>query len=658
MIAFGCALGAATGLAWAFAYPLDAASRMTVAALHALAGASLGAVMSVPTRGVSPRSARLALLAAVAGCLCLVPAGLAAFEAGTRGMAERVTLTIAGVGVTLLVASGAARYRASALAAGAAGLVAPWLVAAYPASAPHGAASKLTAWPVIPVEPSRPAVRKVAVIGLDGADWRVIDPMIAQGELPNLAGLAARGTTAVLRSVEPTYSPVVWSSVFSGKVPEAHGITGWYGAHAANRRAAFLWDLVAGDGAPSVVVNVPGTWPPAAVRGGMISGFPMPGVMTTANEDGQPIGTVVAPADRARRVPTAPTREDGADWRAAELNLGDALPEPRSRVQHYGIDGALRRGVLATRRKTIRVRVGPQRGDGARRYEIAGRTFALRTGEWTPWLTDDAFGIPIVYRARRLAGEDLYVTSPFQDARNPLHPFASGSVAEAAARAEPYVVEGIGWRSAEDPDVRAALLEELAELEGQHRRAALRLLADVPDWRLFAHVVTITDRASHAFWPFHDPSAYADLPPEEVAAAGAYVRDAYRIADAELGRLLEAIGPDALVLVASDHGFQADPDHREGTHRIEGIFVAAGPTVAQRSDRLALSVLDVTPTALAALGLPIAHDMDGAPQLEIFASPPPVAEIATYEAGGGPLTPRIVIDSSTEEQLRSLGYLE
>jgi hypothetical protein len=595
MIALGCALGAAAGLAWGLVYPLDPASRAALAALHALAGAGLGFAVRARASDVPARRARAALLGAVAGAFGVMPAAFAALEVGALPLIQRLLLTLSGVAVVVMAARCAARHRSSALGAGAAGAAAPLLLAvAFPGLPPGGAAPRPGAWPVSAFETGPAAARRVAVLGLDGADWRVIDPMLAQGELPNLARLVARGSTAVLESVEPTYSPVVWSSVFSGKLPGRHGITGWYEAHAANRRAAFLWDLVGAAGAPSVVVNVPGTWPPSVVRGAMVSGFPMPGVLSTASSERQPIGTVVAGADRRGLVPTAPTRSDAPAWRAAEVTIGGALPEPRWGARHYLVDAALRRGYLATRHKTVNVRVGPEDAGGARRYEIAGRDFRLRTGEWTPWLSDEAFGVPVVYRARRLASDGLYLTTPFQDARAPLHPFASGSLAESASRSEAYVVEGVGWRSAADADVRAALLEELAELEAQHRRIALRLLADVPDWRL----------------------------------------------------------------VASDHGFRADPDHRRGTHRIEGILVASGPGVAQRSERPTASVLDVTPTALAALGLPQARDMDGRPALALFTSPPPLTEIATYESDGAATAPRIVIHASTEEQLRSLGYVE
>jgi predicted AlkP superfamily phosphohydrolase/phosphomutase len=56
------------------------------------------------------------------------------------------------------------------------------------------------------------ASSKVILIGVDGASWSVLDPLLAAGRLPHLAALAARGVTAELETVEPVRSPVVCSS--------------------------------------------------------------------------------------------------------------------------------------------------------------------------------------------------------------------------------------------------------------------------------------------------------------------------------------------------------------------------------------------------------------------------------------------------------------
>jgi Type I phosphodiesterase / nucleotide pyrophosphatase len=65
---------------------------------------------------------------------------------------------------------------------------------------------------------------RFVLIGLDGADWRYIEPLIARGELPNIATLRERGTWGPLATFKPTKSPVVWTTIATGQDPPVHGI--------------------------------------------------------------------------------------------------------------------------------------------------------------------------------------------------------------------------------------------------------------------------------------------------------------------------------------------------------------------------------------------------------------------------------------------------
>jgi hypothetical protein len=66
---------------------------------------------------------------------------------------------------------------------------------------------------------------RVLIVGIDGGSWTVLDPLLEAGRMPALAGLAARGVTARLESIVPTYSPNLWTSVASGKALEKHGVS-------------------------------------------------------------------------------------------------------------------------------------------------------------------------------------------------------------------------------------------------------------------------------------------------------------------------------------------------------------------------------------------------------------------------------------------------
>src|SRR5258705_14024356 len=71
--------------------------------------------------------------------------------------------------------------------------------------------------------PKKPA--KVMVVGIDAGEWDVLGPLIDQGRCPNFARMRAQGSAGKLRSLLPlTPSPVIWTSIATGKVPEKHGI--------------------------------------------------------------------------------------------------------------------------------------------------------------------------------------------------------------------------------------------------------------------------------------------------------------------------------------------------------------------------------------------------------------------------------------------------
>ncbi len=69
--------------------------------------------------------------------------------------------------------------------------------------------------------------RKLLLIGWDGADWKVINPMIEKGLLPNLEKLVNEGCMGNLATMDPPFSPMLWTSIATGKRPYKHGVMGF-----------------------------------------------------------------------------------------------------------------------------------------------------------------------------------------------------------------------------------------------------------------------------------------------------------------------------------------------------------------------------------------------------------------------------------------------
>ncbi len=70
-------------------------------------------------------------------------------------------------------------------------------------------------------------MKKTLLIGWDAADWKVIDPLIKQGKMPHLAGLIERGVMGTLSTLHPVLSPMLWTSIATGKRPFKHGVPGF-----------------------------------------------------------------------------------------------------------------------------------------------------------------------------------------------------------------------------------------------------------------------------------------------------------------------------------------------------------------------------------------------------------------------------------------------
>ena len=144
------------------------------------------------------------------------------------------------------------------------------------------------------------------VIGLDGATFDVIRPMVEAGKLPNLARFMDEGIAAPLRSTAPPVTFPAWSSFMTGLEPGRHGmfdftqkISGAYRiafANAADRSGRSIFARVSEAGGRVLVLGVPATFPPEELNGLLVPGFDAP-VSTGSDADAT---SASAAASRAR----------------------------------------------------------------------------------------------------------------------------------------------------------------------------------------------------------------------------------------------------------------------------------------------------------------------------------------------------------------------
>ncbi len=113
---------------------------------------------------------------------------------------------------------------------------------------------------------------KVLLIGLDGATWDVLMPLVRQGKVPNIARLMKEGVYGELESIEPMMSPVVWTSIATGKSPEKHGVTNFYSAQSC-LKSLRVWEILAEFGKTVGIFEWLVTSPPKPLKEFIIPGW-------------------------------------------------------------------------------------------------------------------------------------------------------------------------------------------------------------------------------------------------------------------------------------------------------------------------------------------------------------------------------------------------
>jgi Flp pilus assembly protein TadD/arylsulfatase A-like enzyme len=133
---------------------------------------------------------------------------------------------------------------------------------------------------VLALSACSPSQPRILVLGFDGLDPDTVDLLLSEGKLANFAKLRLGGAYGRLRSFEPMLSPILWTTIATGKTPDVHGI-GHFVVHetsatggdrttpvtSEHRRVRALWNLFSDAGRTVGTVGWWATWPPEEVRG-------------------------------------------------------------------------------------------------------------------------------------------------------------------------------------------------------------------------------------------------------------------------------------------------------------------------------------------------------------------------------------------------------
>ena len=500
---------------------------------------------------------------------------------------------------------------------------------------------------------ARPPVPKtrrapLVVIGIDGGEWRVIDQLWAEGKLPNLKALAVRGVTATLHTAYNS-SPVIWTTIATGVVPEVHGITDFVVATPQGdvpissevRKVPALWNMLTRTGRRVAVLGWWGSWPAEAVNG-------------------------VVYSDRA--LLDLPAR----------VSPPSALPQFLKELREADADPGLF-------------------GDGEeRRDRVMARAAAHRAGE--------GYDLVLLYfRSTDIVSHfnwKFYEPEKFEDV-DPRELAAKrgevpriyeavdqeiGRILAAAPRtANVLVISDHGFHAAPREDIKAqvnmdAILERLGYLT--HKGGAV----DFSRTTLYTYATPDFQRTKDLRFALAGREAGGRIRPEEQdrirqkfeADLATVTNDqgepVFTVRDAhphrgDEGDLVAVVHLASLTPVLRIGGRPFPPallslTRISGTHTpsTHGILLAAGPDIDPKADLSEIRVHDLTPTILYGLGLPVAEDFAGQPRMQLFNSEfrrtHPLRTIpswGTRPKGGAARTSRA--DGDLLNELRSLGYI-
>jgi predicted AlkP superfamily phosphohydrolase/phosphomutase len=533
---------------------------------------------------------------------------------------------------------------------------------------------------------------KVVLIGIDGASWSVIDPLLGRGRMPNLSRLLRGGSRGPLRSLRPTYSPSIWTTIATGVGPSRHGIEDFViripesGAAipvSSNlRKRKALWNIISDRGRSVGVVGWQVSWPAEEVDGVVISDrirfkelprvtYPeslkivTDSLVTQARERGA--------ADLGGMVNTSVGRQEPQDRLFLSI-VQDALTEDRAvnesalyLLSHGQPD------LLAL------YYVGTDRVQHNYWAEFSSRT--RRCGS--------SFVFPSL-AASRVERYGSLVESYFEKVDQLL----GRIVARCSENTVFLIVSDHGFGPMLSGPARNAY--RMNSLLSQAGLLAFRSQSTDIDWNR-----TLIHDSGNSAYSAHR-NLYLNVAGRDargIIPGASWDKERSRIRSLLLGlrtntgsRIFSSIepetksdpfqqGPDLIARVSSDVTGETIllsggsscpvqelliPTSQTGDHRLDGIVVVSGEGVQAGRKIWDASVMDITPTVLHLLGLPVARDMDGEPLVAVFSGgrgdgSQAVPTVPSYETSS-PLLRSTVLptpaDDMIREELRALGYID
>ena len=547
--------------------------------------------------------------------------------------------------------------------------------------------------PDLKQRPLRPVAERILIIGLDGATWEVLDPLIATGRMPHLKRFVETGTAGILQSTKPPITPAAWTTFMTGKGPGSHGIIDFEKYHVQSHELTFnstfeirdktIWELLTDKKLRVGCINVPMTYPPQPVNGFMISGFETPSIDTDFTYPPELKDEIL------RVIPNYNYRTNwqrsavgGADVLQRNLDyICDSFDQGAQLVRHcgekYGWD------VLMTVFKLV--------------DNLQHKAWKYLDPRFNQKYPSEAEMAAACFTRLDNALADLFSYAEEKKATVVLmSDHGHGSL---DGKAQPnLLLQRWGYLALRSPWQQAAqrtgywlhrLTKGRANRFQQGSRGIERDLA--VDWTRTRACVMHAGIYGFLYLNLKGRQPIGIVEPEDYDRLRGEIAErlrsaTYRDRDGKEQRIFEAVYeaeklygcnredhpdlPDLLLAprpglavirkIRGGKSVRPCSERRlEGTHRTEGIVAFGGPGV-QRGRRIEGNIIDITPTLLSVLGLRVPVDMEGRVLDEAFTRKPVVEREPPVEKVAG-AHEEVYTDEERrmlEKRLSELGYLE
>ena len=523
--------------------------------------------------------------------------------------------------------------------------------------------------------------KRVLIIGWDGVDWKVLQPMLDAGELPNLKALIDRGAHGDCLSTVPSHSWCAWPSFMTGLNPAGHGVFDIleHKPGVSKRlpityhsiKARTIFDDFSDAGKTTLAVNIPLTFPTPKINGKVVAG----GVLPASRSYTYPLEL------QEELDAKAPFPVNGMSWTTFRnrpepfLDECAEITEKRQRSMEYLLDTTDWDFATLVYVSTDRIQhclmeyIHPEHPEYPTQKDspVAKKTRAIyqqlddglaRLLERT---TEDDLVIFMSDHGHQACTRTCTMDRILQQLG--FLEFGRGSLAFNLIRWGP------GRRI-------ARRIYDLLKLHGK-----MKIPASPIDWaksKAYTSVVSTGEGVSVNLKGREpqgtvDPKDYEKVRDELFAALSAFrdpdtgnppISKIYRKEEVLSGRFLET-APDLLLVPAPFYSLThaktavEDADWLSGDHRLEGVIVATGPEVKPGPLTEVAELIDLGPTSLAALGVPSAVPRDG----KVLTSLVGDRKLEVIEGGPGSDGPADAgltssEESEIEDHLRGLGYVE